>query len=149
MALKPNYCLKWQQEFSREAGTTEKKWNYKALDLGISRKREWNNNIDHKVCDTLYKGWAPSGRKSFRKEKIKRFEQECRAEARSEETTDRKVGLIYLSSSGATCSTKILGFGEVLWGKELEHVEGQEEEVEEELSRVRTPGDFISKKPYI
>lgn len=32
--------------------------------------------------------------------------------------------MVYLSSSGATCSTKILGLGGVLRGKELEHLEG-------------------------
>lgn len=33
---------------------------------------------------------------------------------------------MYLSSSGATCSTKMLGLGGVLRGKELKHLEGCE-----------------------
>lgn len=36
------------------------------------------------------------------------------------------AGLVYLSSSGATCSTKMLGLGGVLRGKELKHLEGCE-----------------------
>lgn len=42
----------------------------------------------------------------------------------SEAKAGGKAGLIYLSSSVATSSTKIRGPGGVLWGKELEHLEG-------------------------
>lgn len=44
----------------------------------------------------------------------------------------RGVDPVYLSSSGATCSTKILGLGGVVRGKELEHLEGWEGGREEE-----------------
>lgn len=44
----------------------------------------------------------------------------------------RGVDPVYLSSSGATCSTKILGLGGVVRGKELEHLEGREGGREEE-----------------
>lgn len=44
----------------------------------------------------------------------------------SEARAGREAGLVYLSSSGATSSTKILGLGGVLRGKVLEDLkEGQ------------------------
>lgn len=54
-----------------------------------------------------------------------------------------RAGLVYLSSSGATCSTKIRGLGGVLRGKELEHLEGRPG-WRRSIQKVGTPGEVVS-----
>lgn len=89
-------------------------WDHKDLQ-GEGKRNCWSQD----VCSSLLYSTGPAlhCRKGFRGKSRKKAEQQG---------ATGEPGLIYLSSSGATCSTKILGLGGVLWGKEMGHLERQE-----------------------
>lgn len=114
----------------REAGAAQQRRDYTALDNKYLQEKGWKRCWSQDLRCTYHYRTSFRLQDRLSSESSGTYEQASRTAAC--QGSAQGVDPVYLSSSGATCSTKILGLGGVVRGKELEHLEGWEGGREEE-----------------